>query len=86
MDKTLIFEKKGRIGLLTINRPEKMNALSSELTGELKALLIDLAGFLIKVAEDLFIKVERNLLGGDLMDIGGTWNSHFAHKKTISLT
>ena len=39
MGKTLIFEKKGDIGLLTINRPEKMNALSAELTDDLKALL-----------------------------------------------
>jgi len=39
MYKTLIFEKKGSIGLLTIHRPEKMNALSMELTDELKKLL-----------------------------------------------
>jgi enoyl-CoA hydratase len=39
MYKTLIYEKKDDIGLLTINRPEKMNAISNELTTELKKLL-----------------------------------------------
>jgi len=39
MYKTLIYEKKEYIGLLTINRPEKMNAISQELTAELSQLL-----------------------------------------------
>jgi len=39
MYKTLIYEKKDNIGLLTISRPEKMNAISRELTTELKQLL-----------------------------------------------
>lgn len=39
MYKTLIYEKKGNIGVLTINRPEKLNALSNELTEELKQFL-----------------------------------------------
>jgi len=39
MYKTLMYEKKENIGLLTINRPEKMNALSQELTAELSLLL-----------------------------------------------
>lgn len=39
MYKTLIYEKKENIGLLTINRPEKMNAISQELTAELNQLL-----------------------------------------------
>ena len=39
MYKTLIYEKKENIGLLTINRPDKLNAISSELTSELKELL-----------------------------------------------
>jgi enoyl-CoA hydratase len=41
MYKTLIFEKKDNIGLLTINRPEKLNALSNELIEELERLLDD---------------------------------------------
>jgi enoyl-CoA hydratase len=39
MYKTLIYEKKENIGLLTINRPEKLNAISNELISELKDLL-----------------------------------------------
>ncbi len=39
MYETLLFEKKDTIGILTINRPEKMNALSNQLTSELKSVL-----------------------------------------------
>ncbi len=39
MYKTLMYEKKENIGLLTLNRPEKMNAISQELTAELSLLL-----------------------------------------------
>lgn len=39
MYNTLIYEKKDDIGILTINRPEKMNALSAELTDELQKVL-----------------------------------------------
>lgn len=39
MYKTLMYEKKENIGLLTINRPEKMNAISQELTVELSLFL-----------------------------------------------
>lgn len=44
MYKTLIYEKKGGIGLLTIHRPEKMNALSMELIDELKKFLDAIEG------------------------------------------
>ncbi len=36
---TLIYEHSEGVGLLTIDRPEKMNAISTELTNELDALL-----------------------------------------------
>ena len=39
MYKTLIYEKKDTIGVLTINRPEKLNALSNELIDELAQFL-----------------------------------------------
>ena len=39
MYSTLLYEKKETIGILTINRPEKMNALSNQLTSELKTFL-----------------------------------------------
>ncbi len=41
MYKTLIYEKKDTIGVLTINRPDKLNALSNELMGELSRFLDD---------------------------------------------
>lgn len=44
MYKTLIYEKRDSIGLLIINRPEKMNAISEELTTELKQLLDEIEG------------------------------------------
>jgi enoyl-CoA hydratase len=44
MYETLIYEKKDNIGLLTINRPEKMNAISSGLTDELGRLLDEIDG------------------------------------------
>lgn len=42
MYETLVYEKKGSIGILTINRPEKLNALSNVLISELSALLADI--------------------------------------------
>ena len=39
MYQTLIYEKKEKIGVLTINRPDRMNAISNELTSELKKFL-----------------------------------------------
>jgi len=41
MYKTLIYEKEDHIGVLTINRPEKLNALSNELIEELGRLLVE---------------------------------------------
>jgi enoyl-CoA hydratase len=42
MYKTLIYEKKDNVGILTINRPDKMNAISNELTSELRSLVGEL--------------------------------------------
>jgi enoyl-CoA hydratase len=39
MYKTLLYKKEDQIGILTINRPDKLNAISNELTRELKDLL-----------------------------------------------
>lgn len=44
MYKTLIYEKKNNIGVLTINRPDKLNALSNELIEELDKLLDEVEG------------------------------------------
>jgi enoyl-CoA hydratase len=37
--KTMIVEERGAVGLITLNRPDALNALSSELMGELNAAL-----------------------------------------------
>lgn len=42
MYKTLIYEKKDDIGILTVNRPDKLNAISNELTSEFSSLLYEL--------------------------------------------
>lgn len=39
---TLLYEKKDTVGILTINRPEKLNALSNQLMSELKNVLTDI--------------------------------------------
>ncbi|MHB8575451.1 MAG: enoyl-CoA hydratase/isomerase family protein [Dehalococcoidia bacterium] len=41
--KTLLVERSGRIITVTLNRPERLNSLSAELTDELGGLLTDLA-------------------------------------------
>lgn len=42
--KTLLFEKKDKIGLITINRPQVLNALNSEVLEELDSLLDQISG------------------------------------------
>jgi enoyl-CoA hydratase len=44
MYETLIYEKRGNVGILTINRPEKLNAISNELIKELQQALDHVEG------------------------------------------
>ncbi|AGK62064.1 Enoyl-CoA hydratase/carnithine racemase [Archaeoglobus sulfaticallidus PM70-1] len=41
--RNLVYEEKDRIGIITLNRPEKRNALSYDLLDELESLVNDLA-------------------------------------------
>lgn len=50
MYETLVYDKKDNIGILTINRPERMNAISNQLISELK-------GFLEQVEADDSLRV-----------------------------
>jgi len=50
MYKTLLYEKKDNVGVLTVNRPDKLNALSNELTEELLQ-------FLEQVEKDVDLRV-----------------------------
>jgi enoyl-CoA hydratase len=52
MYKTLMYEKKDSIGILTINRPDKLNAISNDLTEELETFLDE-----VEKAEDLRVLV-----------------------------
>ena len=64
MYKTLIYEKKENIGLLAINRPEKMNAISKELTDELRQ-------FLDEVENDEELRVLIIIGAGDKAFVAG---------------
>ncbi|GAA3193283.1 hypothetical protein GCM10020255_093750 [Rhodococcus baikonurensis] len=39
---TIILERKGRVGVITLNRPKALNALNSELMNEVVAAVADL--------------------------------------------
>lgn len=41
---TILVEKTGKVGVITLNRPKALNALSAELMGELKVALADMEG------------------------------------------
>ncbi len=41
---TLVYEEQDRVGLLTVNRPDKLNALDATVLSELKAFLTQAAG------------------------------------------
>ena len=42
-DKTILFQKKDHIGLLTLNRPKTVNALNQTMIEELEGVFDDLA-------------------------------------------
>jgi enoyl-CoA hydratase len=64
MYKTLLFKKEDQIGILTINRPDKLNAISNELTKELKDLLE-------KIEEDEELRVLVITGAGDKAFVAG---------------
>ncbi len=97
MYNTLIYEKKDNIGVLTVNRPDKLNALSTELTEELQHLLdeiekdVDLRVVVITGAGDkAFVAgadinelVERDALNG--RDVSRFRQALFAHIENLPI-
>lgn len=52
MYKNLLFEVKGNVAIVTINRPDKMNSLNTETLDELKSLFLS-----IKEDENIFVVI-----------------------------
>jgi enoyl-CoA hydratase/carnithine racemase len=44
MDETVVFQREGALGLLTLNRPEALNALLPEMLDRLQAVLTEIEG------------------------------------------
>ena len=42
--KKVIFEKDGRIGRITLNRPEKLNAIDDDVPGQLQDAVLEAEG------------------------------------------
>lgn len=75
---TLIYEKEGRIATLTLNRPEKGNALSRQLRDELDLVLDDLD--LDDETRVLIVKANGNHFstGYDLTEFSYLWDADSA--------
>ena len=73
--KYILFERKGRIGYITLNRPEKKNALNSELVSELKRAFYEsqkdpeIKVIVLKASGDSFCA------GADLLYLQGLQNN-----------
>ncbi|MHB8580172.1 MAG: enoyl-CoA hydratase/isomerase family protein [Ignavibacteriaceae bacterium] len=70
MFKNLLYEISGKVGIVTINRPEKMNALNSETLSELKSLFLK-----IKEDEKIFVVIVTGsgekafVAGADILEL-----------------
>jgi enoyl-CoA hydratase/carnithine racemase len=70
------YEKQGKIAFLTLNRPERLNAIDLRTTEELIKIWID-----FKEDDQLWVAIlngeGRSFCAGadvEKMDLGGTWN------------
>jgi enoyl-CoA hydratase len=75
---TIIYEKRGRIATVTLNRPDKANALSRKLRDELDLVMDDLD--LDDETRVLVIKANGNHFsaGYDLTEFSYLWDAHSA--------
>jgi len=94
--KTIIVEERGAVGLITLNRPDALNALSSELMGELNAALdafeADAAIGCVVVTgssrafaagADIAEMAELGFVGAYGRDFAGSWERISAARKPI---
>ena len=88
---TIIYEKKPPIAYITLNRPEKVNALSEDLQMEVREALED-AGWQDSDIRVIVIKgAGRNFSAGFDLSSGGNvdavqWRAHFLKGKQFSAT
>ena len=81
---TLLYSTKGRVGTITINRPDKLNALNAQAKAELKQLLLE-----IKSSDSIDVIVitgagEKSFVAGtdigELRSLNGASGKEFSQK------
>jgi len=81
MDYTnILYEKRGSTGIITLNRPQSMNALNSVVFGELKHLLAQIEGDNEVRALILTGSVKYFAAGADIQEIGEITSPVDAHE------
>jgi enoyl-CoA hydratase len=93
---TILVERRGRVGLITLNRPKALNALNARLVGELEAALSELdrddaiAAMVITGSEKAFaagadIKemMEKDFAAAYASDFIAPWQKISQHKKPV---
>ena len=93
---TLLVERRGRVALITLNRPKALNALNAQLIGELELVLTELdadaeiAAVVLTGSEKAFaagadIKemADKDFVAAFRSDFIGPWQKIAQHKKPI---
>jgi enoyl-CoA hydratase len=93
---TILVERRGRVGLITLNRPKALNALNAQVIGEIEAALSDLdaheqiAAMIITGSEKAFaagadIKemLEKDFATAYTTDFIAPWQKIAEHRKPI---
>lgn len=93
---TILVERRGRVGLVTLNRPKALNALNARLIDEIEAALADfdadpeIAAMVVTGSEKAFaagadIKemLEKDFAAAMATDFIASWQRIAAHKKPV---
>jgi enoyl-CoA hydratase len=67
----VVYEKRNRIGYITLNRPEALNALDDELNDALWEVWADLKTFIPKWEHATMLDVRKNAARG--IGVDGSW-------------